>query len=213
MLKGFQNFILNIEPLWKFQTATNRIVNFFIIKNVEHVAFKYELMNKGEVDSGKKAHEKLLAYELDRTDQLFRITITGRAIHLKRILCDLGIVPDMFWATSKHSNFTAAKNLKEPEAYFHFKNKVNRWLRKIPLIDFQLPGFGRERLHIRAFQDKEKGCWYLTAHIDRTNLFSPDLRNFGTMLKTHALHLVEGDYKLGTELFNNMLSSYAKKNK
>jgi len=212
MFQAIYNFITNIEPLWKVETVMNRIINFFVLKSVPIVAFKYQLINKEDLCSEDATCKKLCAYELLRTSRLFRITLDGSSIHLKKILQDLGLTPEVFWATSKHSDFTAAKNLKEPRVYLRIKEKINGWLRKIPIIDFQLPGFGRERLHIRAFQDKEKDCWYLTAHIDRTNLFSPDLSEFGRMLKTHAVHLVEGDYKLGTELFNDMLSSYTKKN-
>jgi len=212
MLQAVYNFIINIEPLWKVKTAINRVANFFILRSVPTVTFKYELINKEDLNSGDIICKKLNAYELARTDKLFRITFNGNSLHLKKILYELGLFSEVFWSTSKHSEFTAARNLNESGTYSNIKEKINEWLRRIPIIDVQLLGFGRERLHIRAFQDKERGCWYLTAHVDKTNLFSPDLRRFNDMIKTHAFHLVEGDYELGTKLFNNMLASYTEKN-
>lgn len=189
-----------------------KVFDFVSIRVVTPAELTYELVDKEKVEFGKKAYKRLEKYELLRSDKIFRLTVSGRTIHLKKALYELGFTPDVLLASSKESNFTAAKDIEESSRYSHLRERVNRFLKLVPFLNLNLPAFGRERLHIRAFKDKEMECWYVTAHIDRTNVLSINFKKLGEMIRTHLLHIIEGDYQGGTELFNEMLSSYIERN-
>lgn len=205
MVDVIKSFFINLEIRIKLWYLFNRLLNLLYLRHVERVGFSYGIINKEEILAGNKVLGKMLYYELKKCHKVFKFEFEGKRRHMKKILYDLGFVIDPVSVTSKKADFTAVLNLDEPVFYKKIRGKINKIIKKIPMFDFALPSLGRKRLHVRAFEDMEKKCWYLTVHVDETNPLYPRRGKISEFFKTHVVHVQESNYPAGEILFEEVL--------
>lgn len=200
-----------VELALKFKYFYKKLVSVVYLMFIPTPGFAWNIVNKESLNQNSSALVKLSKYELNgRAEEFVELQYVGGAMLLRKILMRMGFVVDMIWGASKYADMAAVKDLEIPHLYAPVWAMLNWVFISFPLPKIQLfiPGFGKKRLHIRIFENKEDNTYYITAHVDNTNPLSLSIRDKREMYQSHFQDKIDGDYELGQKLFVELLDKH-----
>lgn len=196
------------ELPFKFKAFIRKVYSSFDLMFRKTPKFNWDVLTLEELDKSLPVYERMAKYELvGRGKEVICISGNISRMKLNKILMELGFVVEVIWGEAKYSDGAAVRDIGIPPIYSWFWNATQFVLTKLPLpkVHFILPAFGRKRLHLRLFHDKENKCWYITSHVDNTNLLSFRPWDFKDAVNCHLFDKIEGDYELGPKLVIELL--------
>ncbi len=211
MIKDSSGRSLWVELALKFKYFYRKVLSAIYLMFIPLPGFVWSVIDKESINPSSSTLEKLLKYEFkNRAEEIVKLEYVGGSMLLKKLLIKMGFIVDMVWGASKYADMAAVKDLDIPSLYAPIWAFINWFFISLPLPKFQLflPGFGKRRLHIRIFEDKANNIYYVTAHVDNTNPLSLSIKDKKEMYQSHFQDKIDGDYRLGQQLFTELLENY-----
>lgn len=200
-----------VEIILKFKYFYKKVLSAIYLIFIPTPGFRWSVVNENDLDHSLLSSEKLLKYEMDkRADNVFKLEYVGGSSQLRKLLLRMGFMVDTIWGASKYADMGAVLDLEIPKIYAPLWAVITKLFIFLPLpkINLFLPGLGRKRLHIRVFEEKTTGTYYITSHVDNTNPLSLSIKDKKEMYRSHILNKIDGDYRKGERLLFELFERY-----